>query len=120
MKHQNKENELSRTRDQRKALIRTMLGSLIMEEKIQTTETKAKVLKSKIDQIINKAKKGQDATRKLAMRRNLKKYIPDMAIKKMAGEFLQKFEKRNSGYTRVTKLAPRKSDGARMAVIEFV
>jgi len=43
-----------------------------------------------------------------------------MAIKKITGEFLKKFEKKNCGYTRVIKLAPRKSDGARVAVIEFI
>lgn len=120
MKHLSKKKELGRTSDQRKALMRTMLGSLVMQEKIETTETKAKVLKSSIDKIINKAKKGLDKEKSLAVRRNLKKEIPEIAVKKMTGEFLKKFEKRNSGYTRVIKLAPRKSDCARMAIIEFV
>lgn len=121
MKHQSKKKELGRTADQRKALMRTMLGSLIMEEKIETTQTKAKVLKDKIDRIISKAKKGQkEESKKLAVRRDLKKYIPEMAIKKITGEFLKKFENRNSGYTRIIKLASRKSDNARLAVIEFV
>lgn len=120
MQHQNKTKEFGRTSNQRRAMFRTMLGSLIMQEKINTTEIKAKELKGKIDRIINKAKKGNDETKKLSVRRDLAKYIPEMAIKKITGEFLKKFENKNSGYTRVIKLAPRKSDGARVAIIEFV
>ncbi len=120
MRHQNKGRELGREKNQRKALFRTMLGSLIMQEKIETTEAKAKELKDKIDRLVNKAKKGRDATRKLAALRDLKKFIPAMAAKKLTGDFLDKFSKRNSGYTRIIKLSPRKSDSARMAIIEFV
>lgn len=120
MKHLSKKKELGRTKDQRNALIKTMLSSLIMKEKISTTETKAKVLKDKIDKIINKVKKNQADSKKLAVRRNLKKNISEMAIKKIMGDFLKKFESRNSGYTRVIKLAPRKSDNAKIAIIEFV
>ena len=120
MRHQNKGRELGRERSQRKALFRTMLGSLIMREKIETTEAKAKELKGRIDKLVNKAKKGKDPVRKLAVIRDLKKYIPAMAMKKLTGEFLDKFEKRSSGYARIIKLAPRKSDSARVAIIEFV
>ena len=120
MRHQNKGRELGREKNQRKALFRTMLGSLIMYEKIKTTEAKAKELKDKIDRLVNKAKKGKDPACKLAVIRDLKKYIPAMAVKKIMGEFLAKLEKRNSGYTRIIKLAPRKSDSAKMAIIEFI
>lgn len=120
MQHQNKTKEFGRTRNQRRALWRTMLGSLIMHEKITTTEAKAKELKSRIDKIVKKAKKSKDANRKVAIIRDLRNDIPAMAVKKITGEFLDKFEKRNSGYARVIKLERRKSDGARMAVIEFV
>jgi len=98
-----------------------MLGSLIMEERIETTEAKAKELKSRIDKVITKAKKHEkEGPARLAVRRDLKKDIPAAAVEKIMGEFLKKFESRKSGYARVIKLAPRKSDNARMAVIEFV
>lgn len=97
-----------------------MLGSLIMNENIKTTETKAKEIKGKVDRIINKAKKSKDEKKKVAVIRDLKKYIPAMAVKKIVGEFLDKFSKRNSGYARIIKLAPRKSDGAKIAVIELI
>lgn len=121
MQHRNKTKEFGRTASQRKALWRTMLGSLIMEERIETTEAKAKELKSRIDKIITKAKKHkEEGPERLAVRRDLKKDIPAAAVEKILGEFLQKFEERKSGYTRVIKLAQRNSDNARMAVIEFV
>ncbi|HRY82850.1 MAG TPA: 50S ribosomal protein L17 [Candidatus Moranbacteria bacterium] len=120
MQHQNKTKEFGRTRNQRTALWKTMLGSLIMQEKIKTTEAKAKELKVRIDKIINKAKKGQSEAKKLGVRRDFGKYIPEIAIKKIMGEFLKRFENKNSGYTRVIKLAPRKGDGAKVAIIEFV
>lgn len=120
MQHRNKTKEFGREAGQRRALWRTMLGSLIMREKIQTTEAKAKELKSRIDKIITKVKKNSDGMKKINMIRKLKKEIPDMAIKKITGDFLKKFEKRKSGYARVIKLAPRKSDSARMAVVELI
>lgn len=120
MQHKNKTKEFGRTASQRKAMYKTMLGSLIMREKIQTTEAKAKELKSRIDKIINKAKLGNNDKNKLSARRDLMKYIPEMAIKKITGDFLKRFENKNCGYSRVIKLAPRKSDGASVAVIEFI
>jgi large subunit ribosomal protein L17 len=120
MKHLQKGRKLGRVKNQRTALFRTMLGSLIMEEKIKTTEAKAKEMKAKIDRIINRAKMGKDEVKIVAIKRDLRKKIPLMAVKKITGEFLEKFSKRNSGYTRIIKLAPRKGDAAKIAVIEFV
>jgi large subunit ribosomal protein L17 len=97
-----------------------MLGSLIMQEKIKTTLAKAKEAKSKIDQIVNKAKKASDAKKKVTAMRELKKYIPEMAARKITSNFMDKFKGRTSGYVRVIKLERRKSDGAEMAIIEFV
>ena len=92
-----------------------------MYEHIMTTEAKAKEVKNYIDQVIKKAKTARNtASRRLAMIRELQKYIPAMAVKKLLGEFSVRFEGRTSGYTRVTKLEQRKSDSAKMAVIEFV
>ena len=97
-----------------------MLGSLIMQEKIKTTEAKAKEMKSKIDKLINKAKLTKIETKKVAVLRDLRVSIPLMAVKKLSGEFLDKFSKRTSGYTRIVKLEARKGDAAKMAIIEFV
>jgi large subunit ribosomal protein L17 len=121
MKHQKKKRELGRPEGQRKALLKTLLGSLILNEKIKTTEAKAKEAKNAIDKLISKAKKTQEKDKKIAVLRNLNKFIPKIAVKKLLSEeFLKKFSQRNSGYARIIKLERRKSDGAKMSIIEFV
>jgi large subunit ribosomal protein L17 len=121
MKHKTTGRKFSRLKGQRTALLKTLLGSLIMKEKITTTEAKAKELKMLVDKFVIKAKKMQiDETKKVAIIRDLRKGLPLMAVKKLSGEFVKKFEKRQSGFTRVIKLGQRMSDSAKMAVIEFV
>lgn len=120
MKHLQKGRKLGRVRNQRTALFRTLLGSLIMKEKIKTTEAKAKEMKAMIDKIINKAKLSKQEDKKVAVVRDLRIRIPLTAVKKITGDFLDKFSKRNSGYSRIIKLAPRKGDAAKLAIMEFV
>ena len=121
MKHKKTGRIFGRVRNQRNALVKTMLGSLIVHERINTTEAKAKELKNFIDQLINKAKVGRaNETRKVAIIRDLRTHIPLIAVKKLMSDFTSRFEGRNSGYVRVVKTESRKSDGARMAIIEFV
>lgn len=121
MKHRTKGRKLSRVRKQRKALLKTLLGSLAMREKITTTEAKAKEIKPLIERLINTAKKIKtDEKRKAMIIRELQKHLPQVAVKKLSGVFMDKFSRRSSGYARVIKLERRRSDGARMAVIEFV
>lgn len=122
MKHLVKGRKFSRVKRVRTALLKTLLGSFIMKEKITTTEAKAKEIKPMIDKIITKAKKisASNEEKKVAIVRDLRKELPLMAVKKLSGEFSAKFSARTSGYTRILKIAQRKSDGAKMAVIEFV
>lgn len=120
MRHQKEGRKLGRVSSQRKALFRTMLGSLIMREKIKTTEAKAKEVKKKIDRLINKAKKAEAKKDKVTIVREFKKYIPDAASKKLTGEFLSRFKGKSSGYATMVKLPRRKSDGAKLAIVEFV
>ena len=121
MRNRKKGRKLGRVRNQRKALIAGLVSNLIINEKITTTEAKAKEIKPVIDKVITKAKKSEgDVIKKVAVIRDLRKNLNKEAVKKITGDFLQKFSKRNSGYTRIIKLPNRKSDDARMAVIEFV
>lgn len=119
MQHKNITKEFGRVRNQRVALFRTMLGSLVMEENIRTTEAKAKEIKRRIDPVINKAKKIQNGASKVTIIRELKNDLPLGAVKKIIGKYIEKFSGRKGGYSRITRLAPRKSDGAKMAVIEL-
>ena len=121
MNHLGRTRKFSRVKKQRVALLKTLLGSFIMKEKITTTEAKAKEIKPMVDKLITKVKKmSKDKTKQVAVLRDLRTDIPLMAVKKLAGEFNSKFENRNSGFTRIIKIGQRKSDGAPMVVIEFV
>ncbi|MDO8529637.1 MAG: 50S ribosomal protein L17 [bacterium] len=119
MKHRVKGRKFSRVKNQRKALIKSLLDSLIIREKMTTTEAKAKELKSIIDKVIGKAKRKTEEG-KMAMIREMSKVLSSRAVKKLSGEFIKKFESRKSGYTRVMKLGRRSGDSAKMAIIEFI
>ncbi len=92
-----------------------MVNSLVIKEKIKTTEAKAKEILGLAEKSITKAKKGD-----LASRRILERYFSKKIVKKLIEEIGPRFKERKGGYTRIIKLGPRKSDGARMAIIELV
>ena len=120
MKHCKSGRQFGRVRRQRKALFRTMLGSLVLNGRIVTTEAKAKELKPRMDRIINKAKKALAGdTGSQAIVYAIQKDIPLVAVRKLIRD-LSRFEGRDSGYTRIVKMVPRASDRAKMAIIEFV
>lgn len=105
-----------RQRDQRKALFRILLHHLIMNEKIKTTDEKAKYLKAKIERLISKAKKGD-----LVHLRYLLQYLPKKSAYKLFYELAPKYQDRTGGYVRIIKLPFRRlKDNARISLIEFV
>ncbi len=121
MQHKIKGRKLSRVKNQRRALLKTLMGSLILHEKIKTTEAKAKEVRPAIEVIIQLAKRvGPDEKKRALVTRELLKNLPNKAVKKITGGFISRFGSRTGGYVRIIKLPRRKSDGARMAVIEFV
>lgn len=117
MRHKVKKKHFSRTAEQRKALMRSLARSLIMFERIETSEAKAKALRPFVERLITLAKKGD-----LASRRRALSILPDKeAIRKLFVEISPRFEGRNGGYTRIIKLPIRKpGDSTELAVIEFV
>lgn len=115
MRKRKKGRKLSRNKNQRKALLKALARALILHEKIKTTEAKAKETRSFAEKLITQAKKGDLASKKLLIR-----FFSPQLVKKMIDELGPRYKERAGGYTRIIKLGPRKSDGARMAIIELV
>lgn len=117
MRHHNKNKKFGRVRKQRTALMRSLARSLILKEKIKTTETKAKSLRPFIEKLISKSKNNTLAARRLMVSRLGGEKV---AIAKLFDTITPKYKKRNGGYTRIIKLGARAGDAAKEAVIEFV
>ncbi|PIQ92209.1 MAG: 50S ribosomal protein L17 [Parcubacteria group bacterium CG11_big_fil_rev_8_21_14_0_20_39_22] len=116
MRHANTNRKFGREKGQRQALLRSLIVSLIRDEKIKTTEAKAKELRPHIEKLITKAKTATIASRRLINGR----IGNDSAAGRLVSVIAPKYKDRQGGYTRITKLPIRQSDGASMAVIEFV
>ena len=142
MRHQTKKNTLSKAKDQRDALLRSLATELFMHGEIKTTLARAKALKPYAEEIITYAKKGD-----LTSRRQAAKFIFDKETgkfmdlksgetfdapqegKKLAAETVlrklfvvigKKYSDRNGGYTRIYHLPPRRGDASEMALIQLV
>ncbi len=115
MRHHSKIKKFGRKTGQRNALMNSLALSLIRDEKIQTTEVKAKALRPIVEKLITAGKKGT-----LAARREIVKKVGEMGAKKVVTVISPKYSSRAGGYVRITKLVRRESDGASQAVIEFV
>ena len=116
--------KLGRKADHRKALLRNMATEVILRGKIETTEMKAKELRSVVDGMITLGKKGD-----LHARRQAASYIRNVVaneetnqtvLQKLFDEVAPKYADRNGGYTRVVKIGNRRGDNAPMAYIELV
>ena len=113
---------LSRKSHQRKALMSDLITDLIINDRIETTVSKAKELKRLGDKMVTLGKKGTLAARRQAA--ELVRFEKDdennYAIQKLFDVIAPKYANRNGGYTRVLKLGPRRGDATEMAIIEFV
>ena len=108
--------KFTRTSGPRRAMMRSMVDALILYERIETTEIKAKELARIFDKLVTKAKK-QDLHN---YRQVLSYTINPIAAEKLNTDLVNGFKSRNSGYTRVIKTGKRLGDGAEMAVIEII
>jgi len=115
MRHRIAGRKFHRNSNQRKALLRGLVVSLIDHLKIETTVAKAKEARRVAERIITLGKKGDIHSRRIALSR-----IPNKdTITKLFNEIAPKIE-RNSGYLRVMKTRFRSGDNASMAILEFV
>lgn len=117
MRHQVSGKRLGRGSNQRKALMKGLAIALLREERIETTEVKAKELRKFVEPFITMSKVDSIANRRLAMARLGSK---ETVQKIFGADFRKRFESRPGGYTRILKMAPRHGDGAEMALIELV
>lgn len=115
MRHHNSKRKFGRTKNQRNALLKSLAYSLALKGKIKTTEAKAKELRPFMEKLVTLGK-----SQTLASRRILIARVGPQAAKKIATEIAVTHKDRAGGYTRITKMVRRDSDGAPQAVIEFV
>ncbi len=116
MRHRKSGRKLGRKAAHRKALMANLAMALISNKKIKTTDPKAKELRSFIEPLITRAKKGD-----VHSRRQVFKYISHKpTVRELFNVIAPSFSERNGGYTRITKLGFRDNDCAPISKIEFV
>ncbi len=116
MRHRVDGRHFGRTANQRKALLRGLLASLIKYERIETTVAKAKAIKDLADRLVTFGKRGDLHSRRLAL-----SYLPDKElVRKLFTEIAPRFADRNGGYVRIVRTGWRIKDSAPLAIIEFV
>lgn len=124
MEHRKKGRKLKRTASHKKAMLSNLAISLIKHKRIETTEAKAKELRTYIEPVVTKAKtalKNSVPEKSIHLRREARKFINDKdALNILFTEIAEKVKKRNGGYTRILKTGFRQGDGADTAIIEFV
>ncbi len=143
MRHRKSGRQFGRDTSSRRAMLRNLTANLVTHERIETTEAKAKELRRVAERLITKARrlgavayspakdlKAGDKARRLHVERLVGAYVPRFGVtrdgkkvdlvEKVLVELSKRFETRPGGYTRITKLGPRRGDAAKMSVIEFV
>ncbi|PIP74403.1 MAG: 50S ribosomal protein L17 [Candidatus Levybacteria bacterium CG_4_9_14_3_um_filter_35_16] len=107
--------QFKRDKNERQALFKGLLSSLVLEERIQTTEQKAKAIKGEAEKLVAKAKKEVVLAKKL-----LGKKLNPKAIEKMISDVAPRFDNRSGGYTRIIRIGRRFGDDANMVILEWV
>ena len=109
--------KLGRTNKHRRSMLANLTKDLIMNERIQTTETRAKEVRKFVDKMITYGKNGSLVSRRkaLAFLHNDKE-----VVKKIFDVLAPRYANRNGGYTRILKLNERRGDDALMVVLELV
>jgi large subunit ribosomal protein L17 len=116
MRHLKSGRKLNRTSSHRWALIRNLITSLLRDEKIQTTDPKAKELRRWADRVITLGKQGS-----LHARRQALGIVQDKAVvRKLFDSIAPRFKDRPGGYTRIIKVGTRRGDAAPISLIELV
>lgn len=147
MRHKNAGRKFDRNTSSRRAMLRNLTANLILHERIETTDAKAKELRRVAERLITKARRlGEvaytpqpelspaDRARRLAAARTIAAYIPRFGVRVETGgartrvdlvekvllDLAKRYAKRAGGYTRIVKFGPRRGDNAPMSLIELV
>lgn len=142
MRHQCKKHTLSKAKDQREALLRSLATELFTHGEIKITMARAKALRPYVETIISKAKKGDIHARRLVARyiydkeignfvdvktkeivetpTEGQKVVAQTVLRKLFNQIGPKYSSRQGGYTRIYRLPPRRGDASEMALIQLV
>lgn len=122
--------KLGRTSSQRKAMLRDLTTDLIINERIVTTEARAKEVRSTAEKMITLGKRGDIHARRQAasfvrnevaeVREENEEIVVESALQKLFNDIAPRYAERQGGYTRILKTEPRRGDNAPMVVIELV
>ncbi len=122
--------KLGRISSQRKAILRDLVSDLIINERIKTTEARAKEVRRLADKMVTLGKRGDLHARRQAakvLRNEIASFeetedaiIVEDVLQKLFDNIAPRFQDRNGGYTRILKMGPRRGDAARMVLLEFV
>ncbi len=122
--------KLGRTSSQRKAMLRDLTTDVLINERIETTEARAKEVRKFVDKMITLGKKGDLAARRKAasfLRRELAdvrveedELIIQSVLDRLFEDYATRYAERNGGYTRILKKGPRRGDAAQMVILELV
>ncbi len=147
MRHKNSGRKFDRNTSSRRAMFRNLTANLVLHERIETTDAKAKELRRVAERLLTKAirlgelaytvnekQSEADKARRLHVKRLVMSYIPRFGVRMEKGgvpkrvdlvekvllDLAKRFQGRPGGYTRIVKFGPRRGDNASMSIIEFV
>ncbi len=109
--------KLGRTNKHRRSMLATLTKQLIENEKIVTTETRAKEVRKSFDKMVTYGKKGTLVSRRLAL---AFLHNDEACVNKVFNELAPRYKDRNGGYTRIIKMTERKGDSALTVILELV
>ena len=109
--------KLGRDNKHRRSMLATLTKQLIINERIETTETRAKDVRKCFDKMVTYGKSGSLVSRRLAL---AFLHNDNECVKKVFNELAPRYKDRNGGYTRIIKLKERKGDNSLMVILELV
>lgn len=116
MRHAKKGRKLGTDASHTKAMLRSLARALFLNERIKTTEARAKEVRMLVERIISWGKRGDVHSRRLA----LAELNDRKLVHKIFADIAPRYAERDGGYTRILKLGPRKGDAAPVVILELV